>query len=545
MKTRFAALVLLAMLAPSPASACGGFFCGQQPVDQQAERIVFAVGPTHTRMIVQIAYRGLADDFAWILPLGFVPAEGDLGTFSPLALTQLDASTSPIFVRPADPECSPILLNGGGSDADTPGVTVHLEHVVGPYEAVVLEGSSSAELVSWLRGHGFRVTDAMMPYIEIYVREGMKLLALRLSPNEGVEDIEPFSIRMPTTTPSIPIRLTAIAAEPEMGMLVIVLASQRFGPGNWSELTIDPATIRFASHAWPAETDYLARVAEEADLVMGTGFVTEMAGSTAPLLEAVRGATPANDEQRRARDELLALLTDHAYLTRMYARLSPHEMQVDPIFRPHAGGDVPREVQLVRFVDGEDMCLADGLGPCDFALCGAGGCVEVPTDGVPASIAGCDCAEGMVARASFGALGEPTVACVDPASSLIDPGDADPCATYDCGRGACVSVSMTPTCRCEEGAVAVGLRASDGDRITRCVRPDGRVALPPPPPPPVSADAGAASLDGGTADAGAPPYAPGGGGCGCSAAARRRPALFGAALLLAAVRGARRARRAR
>ncbi len=525
-----AALAIASTLAPQAASACGGFFCGQLPVDQQAERIVFSVGPTDTRMIVQIAYRGRADDFAWVLPLAFVPEPGDLGTFSPLALSQLDANTAPIFVRPSEPECGTILLNGGGSDADTPGVTVHLEHVVGPYEVVVLEGDDTSELVSWLRGHGFQITDAMIPYVEPYVREGMKLLALRLSPNEGVEDIEPFSIRMPTTTPGIPIRLTAVAAEPEMGVLVIVLASQRFGPANWSELEIDPATIRFASHAWPAETDYLTRVAQEADAVMGMGFVTEMAGPTLPLAEAIRAATPADDEQRRARDELLDLLAGRAYLTRMYARLSPDEMRVDPMVRPHAGGDVPREVQLVRYVGDEDMCLEDGLRPCHFALCGAGSCVDVRTDGYPPRVAACDCVEPMVARASFGAMGEPTVACVDPSRSLLDPELADPCASYDCGLGTCVPVSATATCRCDEGAVAVGLRGTDRGRVTRCVLPDDVVTLPEPPSPPVGSDAGA-MLDAGTRTD-PPRYAPGGGGCAVSPSAHGSLAWLALAVLL-------------
>ncbi|MCB9621672.1 MAG: hypothetical protein H6724_19715, partial [Sandaracinus sp.] len=31
------------LIAPRTAQACGGFFCGQQPVDQSAERVVFAV----------------------------------------------------------------------------------------------------------------------------------------------------------------------------------------------------------------------------------------------------------------------------------------------------------------------------------------------------------------------------------------------------------------------------------------------------------------------------------------------------------------------
>jgi hypothetical protein len=37
-------LALCATLTPDVAQACGGFFCGRQPVDQTAERILFAVG---------------------------------------------------------------------------------------------------------------------------------------------------------------------------------------------------------------------------------------------------------------------------------------------------------------------------------------------------------------------------------------------------------------------------------------------------------------------------------------------------------------------
>lgn len=540
----------LALLAPGRAVACGGFFCGQSPIDQQAERIVFAVGPTSTDMIVQISYRGAAPDFAWVLPVGFVPATSDLSTFSPLALTQLDANTAPIFVRPDDPECGSILLNGGGSDEDTPGVTVHLTDVVGPYEVAVIEGTDAAELVTWLRDHRYRITDAMIPYVAAYVAEGMKLLALRLTGDSGVEDIEPFRIRMPTTTPSIPIRLTAIAAEPEMGILVFVLGDRRYAPGNWSELTIDPATIRFASHAWPAETDYLARVAEEADALGGTAFVTEMAGPTAPLLEVIRAVTPADDAQRRAQDELEALFVAHPYMTRMYARLSAAEMTVDPLFVARGGDDVPREVYLSRIVDGEDMCLTEGLDPCDFALCGNGTCSIVTTDGWPYRIAACDCVPGTVARASFDPLGSVTVACVDPAGSLIGPGDTtvpggpplgDPCSTYDCGLGSCTPVSMTPTCECEDGAVAIGLLGTDRIRITRCVRPDDVVT--PPPPPPMRMDAGTSGMpDAGASDAGA--LSPGGGGCGCRVGPSPRGSLgFSLLALLFLIR--RRIRRAR
>jgi len=525
---RFAApLFGLLLAAPAPALACGGFFCGNQPVDQQAERIVFAVAEDHTDMVVQIAYRGSASEFAWVLPLGFVPDPESLGTFSPLALNRLDAATAPIFVRPEDGECGGVLLNGGGSDADTPGVTVHLERVVGPYEVAVVEGDDAAQLVTWLRDHDYRITDRMLPYVQTYVDEGMKLLALRLTSVAGVEDIEPFRLRMPGTTPSIPIRLTAIAAEPEMGVLVFVFADRRYGPANWSELEIDPATIRYESHAWPAETDYLARVARAADELGGTAFVTESAGPTRPLLEQVQSTVPRDDDERRALRDLAELLGAHPYMTRMYARLSPDEMTVDPMFSPHGGSDVPREVALSRYVDGEDMCAGGGLRACHYALCGNGECTNVRADGFSRELAGCDCVDGTVARASFGPLGDVTVACVRPEGSVIGPGDeeglGDPCDAYDCGAGACVPVNMTPTCDCDDGAIAVGYRETDGRRITRCVGPDDLVVVPEPPPPAPPPSTG---VDAGTTrephprpGALSPGVTPAGGGCACEVGA--------------------------
>jgi hypothetical protein len=74
-------LALSALLLPSPALACGGMFCdAARPVDQAAERIVFAwaedVECPDQGLItveVQISYTGDADDFAWVVPVPDVP----------------------------------------------------------------------------------------------------------------------------------------------------------------------------------------------------------------------------------------------------------------------------------------------------------------------------------------------------------------------------------------------------------------------------------------------------------------------------------------
>src|SRR6185436_3102817 len=69
------------LLTSSEASACGGFFCGRQPVDQTAERILFEVGQDSVTMTTQISFNGKAADFAWILPLSDVPALESLAVF--------------------------------------------------------------------------------------------------------------------------------------------------------------------------------------------------------------------------------------------------------------------------------------------------------------------------------------------------------------------------------------------------------------------------------------------------------------------------------
>src|SRR5688572_12793388 len=101
----FSAVGLAALLDSSPASACGGFFCGAQPVDQTAERILFEVGPDSVTMTTQISFSGRAEDFAWVLPLRDVPEPSSLAVFSQRALVALDAQSGPTFSYPQDQEC--------------------------------------------------------------------------------------------------------------------------------------------------------------------------------------------------------------------------------------------------------------------------------------------------------------------------------------------------------------------------------------------------------------------------------------------------------
>ena len=64
------AISVYAVLAVADSAlACGGFFCQNSPVDQNAERIIFTQNKDGTvSAYIQIQYTGSAPGFSWILP---------------------------------------------------------------------------------------------------------------------------------------------------------------------------------------------------------------------------------------------------------------------------------------------------------------------------------------------------------------------------------------------------------------------------------------------------------------------------------------------
>jgi hypothetical protein len=484
-----AGLLSLAFTARS-AQACGGFFCGfTQPVGQNAEHILFEVGADSVTMTAQITYTGEAADFAWILPLGAVPDPSALSVFPQQALDLLDTLTAPTFTVPND--CIPPSRNAyavpdtAAVDTAPSAVNVYVRTEVGPYDVAVVGSADPSELVNWLRTAGYRITPAMEPYVAQYTAAGMSFLALKLQQSKGVKDIQPFRFTLPGTAPSIPLRMTAIAADPEMAIQVFVLAEQRYEGKNWNNLTIPTSQVHFnpSSGFVNVRTNWSALIAKTVDAAGGQGWVTEFAGSAASFASQVNAQLRSNlqnapysnpnPDTTQAQQALYDVLTAHGYLTRLQTRLSAEEMTSDPIFGASERGDVPQARALSRVVDGVDQCASASSGStdeCDFTTCGAAGiCRSVSgserSPGSPA-ITGCACLPGATARVTTAPDSTATVICQDARLSFLNPGDQgndaaevlpDPCAGFSCGgHGQCVPVNLAPTCVCDQGYVAVG-----------------------------------------------------------------------------------------
>ena len=482
----FSSAVLATLAQTSGSEACGGLFCGNTPVDQAAERILFEVGDDSVRMTTQISFNGDAADFAWLLPLPVVPDPESLGVFSQRALARLDSSSGPLFYDDCSPNENVNQGTVSGNPQSVGDVTVHIRAEVDAYDVAVIESSDPTALTRWLRDNGYRVTPPMQPYIDLYTDEGMKFLALKLHRTADVSDLKPFRFTLPGTAPSIPLRMTSLAAEPEMSIVVWVLGDQRYEAKNWMNVEVDPADLRFVPGASPPKINWARLVAQEIDAAGGQGWVTEFAGSTDVFTEPLESQIASDNfndpEDELAAQALLEVMKPHRYLTRFYSRLSAEEMVSDPVFGRSADGEV---LGVYRLSSSDQCSASESTDPCEFTTCGAGGlCRSVGIDdgrGNFTSVAGCACVPGATARTTIAPDGSAAAICQDRRMSFLNPGDQeagaetlpDPCATFDCGEhGSCLAVNMTPTCVCDQGYVAIGTIADDGRRDTTCVAPD-------------------------------------------------------------------------
>lgn len=300
-----AAVLSAGALLPATASACGGFFCNQsQPVNQAAEGIIFADnGDGTTTAVIQIQYQGPSKNFSWLLPLSSVPkADSDIGVASNLALQRLQAATNPNYTLTTRVEGTcrqedfanggPSLSTGGTSSAigggtlapGGNGVTVEASGVVGAFEWTVISlDQSLAEpadaAIEWLKANQYDVPQGAAGLLGPYLEDGLYLLALKLTKGADSGSIRPIVLTYKGSEASIPVKLTAVAANDDMGVLTWLLGPSRAVPKNYLSLELNEARINWFN----ASSTYNSVVIQAADDAGGQGFVTEFAGSTDKL----------------------------------------------------------------------------------------------------------------------------------------------------------------------------------------------------------------------------------------------------------------------
>ena len=464
---------------PQSAEACGGFFCNNTTliaIDQTKERILFEVDADDTLTVnVEISYSGAPEGFAWVVP---VPPSftGELGVLPPSTLRLLDAATAPRIIPPNQfgwddfGNTDDVATEGDDDDDEGPDDEVDVTELpqVGPYEPQLISSQDAAALTAWLNDNGYLITEEMEPLVAGYVASGMNFLGMKLAPEAKVQDIAPIAISYPGTQPMIPLVLTAVAAEPEMGILVFIAGSERYEPANYEGLFIDTDLLQADPRT--GDTNYYPLLSYLADQFDRQAFFTEFSDSTQQLVSMTDNVWLGTEDQEEAQAYLTELRQRHDWVSRLYTRMNNVDMVADPIFIGAGTTSISNRYDLSDHDPVHWDTSIDPPLPCNDTYCGEGGVCATTESGSD----GCVCGGGYSARRinapNVSSIGpQPTVTCQDNSfdmlASAISNFDTDVCESYSCGDlGACVVVGGFPTCQCPVGTAAV----ASNDQMIEC-----------------------------------------------------------------------------
>ena len=279
--------------------ACGGFFCQNVPVDQAGEQIVFRQQGSTITAMVRILYTGDAEEFSWVVP---VPNTPELSVGSDGLFDQLDFQTRPQFlleqrgescfqaVAFAESTDAASVADGDGNDSG--GVQVE-EQVVGPFDVQIVSSDDPAELATWLAENDYDLTSRGEELLEPYVLGGMKFVAVKLRSGTSSGSIQPLIMTYQGEKPEIPIRLTAVAAEEDMGVLTWVVADARAVPENYLHVIPNLGRLNWFQGAFNAYASYQGLITTAMDEAGGQGFATDFAG---PVTGSITSAFNNADE---------------------------------------------------------------------------------------------------------------------------------------------------------------------------------------------------------------------------------------------------------
>jgi hypothetical protein len=311
----YSAALLSCFAASDRALAFGGLWSASDaPIKQSSERILLVDNPDSTvTAVVQLEYEGAPDQFAWIIP---VPGKPTVAISSSIVFQRLDAATAPQYwvEETIAGTCSQADATDAGSSMDeasgaSPVLTLD-RGSVGPYDYVTLAvdsglGDPAAVATDWLADNGFASTSLANDVLGSYLKNGLNLLALKLQPGSEARAIRPVSVTYDSDSPSIPIRLTAIAAKEDMGIQVWVVGPSQAVSDNYRSLVINDARIdwqsarKFKVGTLPSggvgpfgeyvskPDNYAAVVTAAANEANGRGFVTELGGPASQFRDKV------------------------------------------------------------------------------------------------------------------------------------------------------------------------------------------------------------------------------------------------------------------
>ena len=285
-------------LSSQNADACGCFAPPDPtvPIVQAGERILFSVNNGVVNAHIQIQYAGEAKDFGWLLPLPSVPTL-KLGTEE--LFTQLINTTQPrYFVNTittgtcsspfgrgglASPQAAGFANEDSAGGGSSPLVT---QSSIGPYDYAVLRADNKTAMLNWLTTNRYFIPAGTDETVGAYIHPGAYFLALKLKSGKSAGDIQPVVLEYPSDLPMIPIILTSVAAQPNMGIQVWMLGTGRAIPRNYNHVVINDSQVDWLNQAKNYNDVVIKAVSEAPDK---HAFITEYAGKSSIMVDVLDG----------------------------------------------------------------------------------------------------------------------------------------------------------------------------------------------------------------------------------------------------------------
>ncbi|MSP59192.1 MAG: DUF2330 domain-containing protein [Myxococcales bacterium] len=324
----------------STARACGCFTPPDPTVNvvQAGEQIVFAADGKQVVAHIRIQYSGDARDFGWLVPLPSVPKVG-LSTEELFEKSQ-DRTQPRYRLRTVREACmgrsgtvsessggggcgglsgdsagtwAPDTAGDSGMKEMMPNPAVVAEDSIGPYEYAVLKADNRTEMLAWLTKNHYYVPSTNSDVIAPYLHPGAYFLALKLKSGKTAGDIQPIALTYDSDLPMIPIVLTSVGAEENMGIQVFVLGRARAIPRNYHHTVLDDLALD-----WTGSINYQAMIVRAArEAPKHHTFVTEYAGPSTVAWDALAPAGRFGDpaDLRRLTDaaDYVEYLQKHGY----------------------------------------------------------------------------------------------------------------------------------------------------------------------------------------------------------------------------------------
>lgn len=407
-------------LAPTAHAFCGTYVGGAGAnLYNNVSQVALVRQQGRTTLSMSNDVEGDTADFAMVIPVPEVLPEDAIHVLDPGLFARLDAYSAPRLVRY---ECSdferqddsgnwavPESDDAGG--ADTGGVNVEAEYVVGEYQIVILSAGQSGALFTWLTDNGYAVPSSSQDLLGEYIEAGSYFFAARVDPDAGVasgDKLSPLQFSYETDAFALPIRLGTLNAREQQDLIIYGIngyAQGRVGISNYDEVEIEDECM-WASEGEDFPTYYAERFAQAHAESEGAAWVTEYAWGGSGC-DPCTGTPP--DEQ-----DLVTLGYDQAlegdwrtvynvYFTRLHMRYAPYEVDAD-LTLYHT--NIDEQIQQ-RYIEYEPF-LEDRFPVCDEGMReDPGSCegVDDDDDGGGATEVTAGCGAKSAAPLGIGLLG--------------------------------------------------------------------------------------------------------------------------------------------